>query len=58
VAYERLEMHQGATIDGELRNLRRDERPVLRLAAANPGIIDNRASAPISPTELPGARRS
>jgi cytoskeletal protein CcmA (bactofilin family) len=58
VAYERLEMHQGATIDGELRNLRGDERPVLRLAATNAGIIDNRAGAPISATEHPGARRS
>jgi hypothetical protein len=51
-------MHQGATIDGELRNLRGDERPVLRLAATNAGIIDNRAGAPISATEHPGARRS
>lgn len=60
VAYERLEMHQGATIDGELRNLRRDERPLLRLAAANPGLVDNRAGAPKSAmtTETSGARRS
>jgi cytoskeletal protein CcmA (bactofilin family) len=35
VRYEVLEMHQGATIDGELRPLKADERPSLKLAAAN-----------------------
>jgi cytoskeletal protein CcmA (bactofilin family) len=36
VAYHRLEMHQGATIDGELRAMRHDgeRRPVLKLAAS------------------------
>ena len=36
VRYETLEMHQGATIDGELRSLKTtDERPTLKLAASN-----------------------
>ncbi len=41
VKYERLEMHQGAEIDGELRPLRGDsqdeEKPPLKLAASNQG---------------------
>jgi len=37
VRYEVLEMHQGATIDGELKPLRADEKPGLKLAASNPG---------------------
>jgi cytoskeletal protein CcmA (bactofilin family) len=37
VRYERLEMHQGAVIDGELRTLSAEEKPALRLAAANEG---------------------
>ncbi len=35
VRYEVLEMHQGATIDGELRPIKADEKPFLKLAAAN-----------------------
>jgi len=36
VHYEALEMHQGATIDGELRSLKSEGRPsVLKLAASN-----------------------
>jgi cytoskeletal protein CcmA (bactofilin family) len=36
VRYETLEMHQGATIDGELRALKTvDERPALKLAASS-----------------------
>lgn len=35
VRYELLEMHQGATIDGELRPLKAAERPALVLAASN-----------------------
>ena len=36
VRYEMLEMHQGATIDGELRALRTtEERPALKLAASS-----------------------
>lgn len=34
VRYERLEMHQGASIDGELRPLSAEEKPALRLAAS------------------------
>jgi hypothetical protein len=30
-------MHQGATIDGELRPLKADEKPALKLAASNGG---------------------
>ena len=41
VHYETLEMHQGATIDGELRHVTagqtEEERPLLKLAAANEG---------------------
>ena len=37
VRYEVLEIHQGATIDGELKPLKADERPGLKLAASNPG---------------------
>jgi len=37
VRYEVLEMHQGATIDGELRPLRAEEKPALKLAAAAGG---------------------
>jgi cytoskeletal protein CcmA (bactofilin family) len=36
VRYEALEMHQGATIDGELRAQKNsDERPALKLAASS-----------------------
>jgi len=36
VHYESLEMHQGATIDGELRHRGADaEKPTLKLAASN-----------------------
>ena len=37
VRYEVLEMHQGATIDGELRPLTAEEKPSLKLAASNLG---------------------
>ena len=37
VRYEVLEMHQGATIDGELRPMGAAERPGLKLAASNTG---------------------
>jgi cytoskeletal protein CcmA (bactofilin family) len=37
VRYEALEMHQGATIDGELRPLKGEEKPALKLLAANAG---------------------
>ena len=37
VRYEVLEMHQGATIDGDMKPLKADERPGLKLAASNPG---------------------
>jgi cytoskeletal protein CcmA (bactofilin family) len=37
VRYEVLEMHQGATIDGELRPMGATEKPALKLAASNPG---------------------
>ena len=33
VRYERLEMHQGAQVDGELRHLSAEDKPALRLAA-------------------------
>ncbi|MEK8087020.1 polymer-forming cytoskeletal protein [Aquabacterium sp. A3] len=35
VHYESLEMHQGATIDGELRPLKADDKPALKLAATS-----------------------
>ncbi len=37
VRYEVLEMHQGATIDGELRPLKAEDKPSLKLAASNNG---------------------
>lgn len=37
VRYEALEMHQGASIDGELRPLKGGEKPALKLLAANAG---------------------
>ena len=38
VRYEALEMHQGATIDGELRHHASDgDKPTLKLAASNEG---------------------
>ncbi|MBX3625794.1 MAG: polymer-forming cytoskeletal protein [Rhizobacter sp.] len=36
VKYEALEMHQGATIEGELRTLKAEEKPaMIKLAASN-----------------------
>ena len=35
VKYEALEMHQGATIDGELHPLKADDKPALKLASNN-----------------------
>jgi cytoskeletal protein CcmA (bactofilin family) len=35
VRYGTLEMHHGASIDGELRSLKSTERPTLTLAASN-----------------------
>jgi cytoskeletal protein CcmA (bactofilin family) len=35
VSYEILEMHQGATIHGELRPLKAADKPALKLAASN-----------------------
>ncbi len=37
VRYEVLEMHQGASIDGELRPHKAGEKPALKLAASKPG---------------------
>lgn len=45
VKYEALEMHQGATIDGELRALKSESKPGLKLAAsATPGGNERAAS--------------
>jgi cytoskeletal protein CcmA (bactofilin family) len=35
VRYEALEMHQGATIDGELHPMKAEDKPALKLAANN-----------------------
>ncbi len=35
VRYEALEMHQGATIDGELHPMKAEDKPSLKLAANN-----------------------
>jgi cytoskeletal protein CcmA (bactofilin family) len=37
VRYEILEMHQGATIDGELKPLKSEDRPALKLATPSHG---------------------
>ena len=44
VRYEALEMHQGATIDGELRPLKSEDRPNLKLAASSTGSPAERAA--------------
>jgi cytoskeletal protein CcmA (bactofilin family) len=46
VRYEALEMHQGATIDGELRPLKTDDKPNLKLAASAGTPADQRPSQP------------
>lgn len=45
VRYEALEMHQGATIDGELRPLKTDDKPALKLAASS----NNAAATTVQP---------
>jgi cytoskeletal protein CcmA (bactofilin family) len=44
VRYEALEMHQGATIDGELRPLKTEDKPSLKLAASSAGASADRAA--------------
>lgn len=48
VRYEALEMHQGATIDGELRPLKTEDKPSLKLATSSAGASTERA-APVQP---------
>ena len=48
VRYESLEMHQGATIDGELRPLKTDDKPNLKLAASA-----GQTAAPERPAQPP-----
>jgi len=45
VRYEALEMHQGATIDGELRPLKTEDKPSLKLAASSAGASSDRAAS-------------
>jgi len=35
IRYETLEMHPGATVEGELKPLKMAEKPALKLAASN-----------------------
>lgn len=45
VRYEALEMHQGATIDGELRPLKTEDKPGLKLAATTvPAVVQAQKS--------------
>ena len=44
VRYEALEMHQGATIDGELRPLKTEDKPSLKLATSSAGASNERVS--------------
>lgn len=37
VRYHTLEMHSGATVEGELQSLKADQAPVLKLAASKTG---------------------
>jgi cytoskeletal protein CcmA (bactofilin family) len=37
VSYDTLEMHSGATVEGELKSLKSDQAPVLKLAASKAG---------------------
>jgi len=46
VRYEALEMHQGATIDGELRALKSEPKPGLKLAASSVPVAGVPASPP------------
>lgn len=39
VRYEALEMHQGATIDGELRAMKSEPKPGLKLAASSVPVV-------------------
>lgn len=45
VSYEALEMHQGATIDGELRPIKAGDRSALK--AAEPQALSGSAQAPL-----------
>ncbi len=51
VRYEALEMHQGATIDGELRAMKSDTKPGLKLAASTAPASG--ASANVAPGVAP-----
>lgn len=53
VRYEALEMHQGATIDGELRALKSEAKPGLKLAASSVPIVPG---AGVQPTGASGDR--
>jgi len=44
VRYEALEMHQGATIDGELRPLKTEDKPSLKLATSSAGASNERVT--------------
>lgn len=44
VRYEALEMHQGATIDGELRPLKTEDKPSLKLATSSSGASNERVT--------------
>lgn len=37
IRYDVLEMHQGARVDGELRPIKAEEKPALKLATGNDG---------------------
>lgn len=46
VKYEALEMHQGATIDGELHPLKSEDKPGLKLAAAAAPAVNSQFPQP------------
>ena len=46
VRYEALEMHQGATIDGELRAMKSEPKPGLKLAASSVPVVGAQPTGP------------
>ncbi len=59
VRYEALEMHQGATIDGELRPLKAEDKPAIKLASSSPGPMTDKAPDKVAngATPLAGAQK-
>ncbi len=59
VRYEALEMHQGATIDGELRPLKAEDKPAIKLASSSSGPMPDKAPEKVAngATPMAGAQK-